>query len=519
VTGEGADSVNPIEALKAEKPGLALLDEFPRLMATPTAELSKDDQVRIKWLGFWWRDTEPPTLMQRIRIPGGVATSAQLRAIALIAQEYGRDLVDVTTRQQVQLRWLETHQIKDVYERLWAVGLTSLQNGMDSIRNVVTSSVARLDADELIDALPICREVSDWITNFEKGNPEVANLPRKLNIHITGHTHDLGSSTNDIGMYPARKNGTVGFNVAVGGAVGGKHPMLARELNVWIEPHDALEITRGIVELYNQHGPREERHKARLKWLLEDWGVARFRAELETHLGRTLETAGEDLRVHGTPRLHLGVNAQKQPGLHYIGAHVPVGRTTGTALLELAELADQYGTGEARFTIEQNILLPNIKTADLETVLAHPLFQRHTPFPNKIVEGVVSCTGVEFCPMAVIETKTRALEVSKELETTLLHELPLAEPIRIHWSGCQHACSSHHIGDFGLQGTKVKVEGVMVEAVDIYAGGMIGRDARLATKILERVPIADVPRKLIELTREKLPHLLEKQVVLEAADD
>jgi ferredoxin-nitrite reductase len=511
--------MNPIEKLKQEKLGLELLHEFPRLMNTPTADLSKDDQVRIKWLGFWWRDTDPPTLMQRIRIPGGVASSAQLRVIAGIAQDYGRDLVDVTTRQQIQLRWLETRHIQDVYERLWSVGLTSLQNGMDSIRNVVTSSVAQLDVDELIDALPICREVSDWITNFEKGNAAVANLPRKLNIHITGHTHDLGSSTNDIGMYPARKNGVLGFNVAVGGAVGGKHPMLARELNVWIPSTHALEITRGIVELYNLHGPREERHKARLKWLLEDWGVERFRAELETHLERTLETAGEDLRVHGTPRLHLGVNPQKQAGLHYIGAHVPVGRTTGTALLELADLADRYGTGEARFTIEQNILLPNVRTEDLERVLEHPFFQRHTPFPNRIVEGVVSCTGVEFCPMAVIETKTRALEVSQQLETTLLHELPLAEPIRIHWSGCQHACSSHHIGDFGLQGTKVKVDGQMVEAVDIYIGGKIGRDAQLATKILDRVPIADVPRKLIELTREKLPHLLHKEPMLEAADD
>jgi ferredoxin-nitrite reductase len=510
--------MNPIEKLKSEKLGLELLHEFPRLAATPTAELSKDDQQRIKWLGFWYRETEPPSLMQRIRIPGGVASSAQLRAIAAIAQDHGRDLVDITTRQQVQLRWLETKHIPDVYERLKEVRLTSLQNGMDSIRNVVTSSVARLDAGELIDVLPICHEVSNWITNFEKGNADVANLPRKMNIHITGHIHDLGASTNDIGMYPARKNGVLGLNVMVGGAVGGKHPMLARDLNVFVLPEAALEIVRGIVELYNLHGLREERHKARLKWLLELWGIERFRSELETHLGKPLLTAGEDLRVQGTPRLHLGVNKQKQAGLNYIGVHVPVGRTTGTALLELAELADQFGTGEARFTIEQNLILPNIKDADLETVLAHPFFERHTPFPNKIVEGVVSCTGVEFCPMAVIETKTRALEVSSILETELLNALPLAEPVRIHWSGCQHACASHHIGDFGLQGTKVKVGGVMVEAVDVYVGGMIGREARLATKILERVPISELPEKLVKLTKERLPHLLQAPE-LEAADD
>ncbi len=509
--------MNPIERLKQEKLGLELLNEFPRLASTPVAELSKDDQQRIKWLGFWYRETEPPTLMQRIRVAGGVASSAQLRVIAGIAKDFGHDLVDITTRQQVQLRWLDTSHIPEVYERLRAVHLTSLQNGMDSIRNVVTSSVAQLDSGELIDALPICREISDWITNFDQGNPATANLPRKMNIHITGHIHDLGASTNDIGMYPARKNGMLGFNVMIGGAVGGKHPMLARELDVWILPEQALKITAGIVELYHQHGLREERHKARLKWLLELWGIEKFRAALETHLGYRLETAGEDLRIQGTPRLHLGVNPQKQLGLHYIGVHVPVGRTTGTALLELANLADMYGTGEARFTIEQNLILPNIKTADLETVLAHPFFMRHTATPNKIVEGVVSCTGVEFCPMAVIETKTRALEVSQILETELLNALPLIEPIRIHWSGCQHACASHHIGDFGLQGTKVKKDGVMVEAVDVYVGGMIGRNAQLAHKILDRVPITELPEKLVQLTREHLPHLLVRE--LEAADD
>ncbi len=512
--------MNPIERLKVEQPPLELLNEFPRLSATLVADLSKDDQQRIKWIGFWYRETSPPSLMQRIRIPGGRVSSEQLRAIAGVAQDYGRDLVDITTRQQVQLRWLDTAQIPDVYERLSRVRLTSLQNGMDSIRNVVTSSVARLCADELIDALPITSAISDWITNFEHGNADVSNLPRKLNIHVTGHRHDLGSATNDIGMYPARKDGALGFNVMVGGAVGGKTPMLARELNVWITPDAALEVTRGIVELYNLYGPREERHKARLKWLLEDWGAERFRVELEAHLGHSLEAAGEDLRVHGTPRMHLGVNSQKQPGLHYIGAHVPVGRTTGTALLELADLADRFGTSEARFTIEQNILLPNIKTADLETVLAHPFFVRHTPFPSKVVEGVVSCTGVEFCPQAIIETKSRALEVSTLMETRFLEELPLSEPLRVHWSGCQHACSSHHIGDFGLQGTKVKVDGQMLEAVDIYLGGTIGRDAKLAHKVMDRVLITDVPQRLIELTRAHLPHLLQPAVPeLEAADD
>ena len=248
-------------------------------------------------------------------------------------------------------------------------------------------------------------------------------------------------------------------------------------------------------------------------------GFEKFRHELEAHLGHTLERAGEDLRTKGDPHSSLGIHAQKQPGLVYVAAHVAVGRTTGTALEQLADLADEYGTGEARFTIEQNILLPNIEESRVDELLEHPFFLAHSPFPSKDAEGVVSCTGVEFCPFALIETKSRALEVTQMLETQL-ELLPLAKPLRIHWSGCQHACSSHHIGDFGLQGTKVKVDGVMVDAVDVYVGGKVGRDARLAGKIADRIPIADLPAKLIELTREHLPeHLISSQQVLAAADD
>jgi ferredoxin-nitrite reductase len=519
----GGFDLNPIERIKTEKLGLELLKELPQLAQTPLETLSEDDKQRIKWLGLWYRKTDPPTLMTRIRIPGGIASSAQLRTLASIAQDFGRDLVDITTRQQVQLRWFTFKEVPEIFRRLEQVGLSSLQTGMDSIRNVVTSSVAGLCSDEVVEVMPAVREVSDWIIRSGAGNAAVANLPRKFNIHITGHRHDLGACTNDIGMYPACKDGRSGVNVMVGGAVGGKHPRLASELNVFVEPANILMVVRGIVELFNLHGPREERHKSRLKWLLNKWGEARFRDELEAHLGQTLETAGEDLRVHSEPKLPLGVNAQKQPGLVYIGAHVPVGRTTGTALHELADLTDRFGQSEARFTIEQNILLPFVPDRHVAAVLEHRFFTVHHPFPSRITEGVVSCTGIEFCPFAVIETKSRALEITQQLERDFVQELPLVTPLRIHWSGCQHACSSHHIADIGLQGTKVKHDGVMVEAVDIFVGGRIGREARLAERVAERVPITQLAPKLAELARQHLPHVLDTHAVqmttMQAADD
>jgi ferredoxin-nitrite reductase len=400
------------------------------------------------------------------------------------------------------------------------VGLSSLQNGMDSIRNVVTSSVAGLCDLEILDARPIVAAVSDWITNNHEGNFAVANLPRKVNVHITGHPHDMGACSNDIGLYPARNGEDLGFNVMVGGAVGGKHPRLADDLDVFVLPKDVLGVVRGIIEVFHEHGPREERHKSRLKWLLAEWGDQKFRAELERHLGHTLLRGGQDLRVHGTPRLPLGVNAQKQTGLVYIGAHVPVGRSNAQALYDLADLVDKYGNGEARFTIEQNILVPNIPEASLEAALAHPFFVAHTPFPHATEEGVVSCTGIEFCPFALIETKSRALEVAQLLKQEFMQQaLPLAEAPRMHWSGCQHACASHHIGDFGFQGTKARVDGQMVDAVDVYIGGRIGRCAQLGEKILDRVPIAALPQKIVELTRTHLPHLLQTPVLAASSDD
>ena len=516
--------MNPIEKIKKEKNGLELLGEFPRLAAMHANDLSDDDKQRIKWLGFWHR--KDGTLMTRIRVSGGVATSAQLRVIAGIAQEFGHDLVDITTRAQIQLRYLSMQHIPIVFERLASVGLSSLQTGMDSIRNVVTSSVTGICNDEVVNALPVVHQVSEWITNGLAGNAATADLPRKMNIHITGHKHDMGASTNDIGLYPARKDARLGFNVMVGGAVGGKVPRLASELNVFVMPENVLEVVKGIVEIFDKEGPREERHKSRLKWLLTEWGEEKFRNELETHLGKTLETAGEDLRV-AKPHLPLGVQRQKQAGLVYIGAHVPVGRTTGTALLELADLAERFGTGEARFTIEQNILLPNVSLEEIVGALEHPFFATHTPYPSHLTEGVVSCTGIEFCSFALIETKSRALEIAAQLQAEYLHELPLAQPLRMHWSGCQHACSSHHIGDFGFQGTKVKQDGVMVDAVDIFIGGQIGRNSKLATKVADRVPLSQAAARIAELAREHLPGhfkpgFLEKRAKmqeLQAADD
>lgn len=516
--------MNPIEKIKKEKNGLELLNEFPRLAAMHANDLSDDDKQRIKWLGFWHR--KDGTLMTRIRIPGGVASSAQLRVIAGIAQDFGHDLVDITTRAQIQLRYLSMQHIPIVFERLASVGLSSLQTGMDSIRNVVTSSVTGICHNEVVDALPVVNQVSEWITNGLAGNAATADLPRKMNIHITGHKHDMGASTNDIGLYPASKDGRLGFNVMVGGAVGGKVPRLASELDVFVMSEQVLEVIKGIVEIFDANGPREERHKSRLKWLLNEWGEEKFRSELEAHLNTPLETAGEDLRV-AKPHLALGVQRQKQVGMVYIGAHVPVGRTTGTALLELADLAQTYGTGEARFTIEQNIVLPNVSLEEIVGALEHPFFAKHTPYPSHLTEGVVSCTGIEFCSFALIETKSRALEIAAQLEAEHLHELPLAQPLRMHWSGCQHACSSHHIGDFGFQGTKVKQDGVMVDAVDIFVGGQIGRNSRLGTKIADRIPLSDVAAKIAELAREHLPGhfkpgFLEKRArvqELQAADD
>jgi ferredoxin-nitrite reductase len=504
-TTEQAPSLNKFEKLKAEKDGLAVKSDFEQFAQIGWEAMDElDRDYRLKWWGVFFRPVTPGKFMMRLRIPSGIINSAQLRSLAEIVQRYGDDgNADITTRQNLQLRGIRIEDLPDIFRRLQAVELTSVQSGMDNVRNITASPVAGLDADELIDVRDLVNQVQDMITNGGNGNPEFSNLPRKFNIAIEGgRDNAVHAEINDIAFVPAFQevNGEsqLGFNVVVGGFFSAKRCEAAIPLNAWVAPEDVVGLCRAILEVYRDNGLRANRQKSRLMWLIDEWGIEPFRAAVEKQFGKTLHAAAAKDEIDWDKRDHVGVYAQKQAGLHYVGMIVPVGRLYADDMFELARLAEVYGSGELRLTVEQNVIIPNIPDSRLDAFLQEPVLEKFAVNPTPLMRSLVSCTGAQFCNFALIETKSRALNLIKELEA----EVETTRPVRIHWTGCPNSCGQPQVADIGLMGTKVRKDGKAAEGVDIYLGGQVGKDAHLGTCVTKGIACDDLKPVLRDLLIE-----------------
>lgn len=494
-------SLNKFERFKAEKDGLEVkkeLDYFAQIGWEAMDEIDRDH--RLKWMGIFFRPVTPGKFMLRMRMPNGILTSGQLRVLAEVVQRYGEDgNADITTRQNFQLRGIRIEDIPDIFRKFEQAGLTSLQSGMDNVRNITGSPVAGIDADELIDTRGLVRKVQDMITNNGEGNPSFTNLPRKFNIAIAGcRDNSVHAEINDIAFVPAFKDGVLGFNVLVGGFFSAKRCEAAVPLDAWVDPRDVVALCEAILLVYRNHGLRANRQKARLMWLIDEWGMDKFRSEVERQLGYSLPSAAPKDEIVWDKRDHIGIHAQKQPGLNYVGLHVPVGRLYAGDMYDLARLAEVYGSGELRLTVEQNIIIPNIPDSRLSTFLKEPLLEQFSTNPPPLTRALVSCTGAQFCNFALIETKNRALAMIRELEA----EIAVPRPVRIHWTGCPNSCGQPQVADIGLMGTKTRKNGQTVEAADIYMGGKVGKDAHLGTCVRKAVPCDELKAVLANLLIE-----------------
>ncbi len=500
-TGEPKPGVNKFERIKAEKDGLVLkqeLDYFAKIGWEAMDEADRDFRLRV--LGLFYRTVTPGKFMLRMRLANGVITSGQMRVLAEIVQHYGDEgNADITTRQNIQLRGVRIEDVPDIFRKLYQVGLTSVQSGVDNVRNITGSPLAGLDPDELIDTRGLCRQVQDMITKNGEGNPAFTNLPRKFNIAIAGcRDNSVHAELNDLAFIPAYKNDTIGFNVIVGGMFSPKRYEAAVPLNAWVPPDDVVALSEAVLLVYRNHGLRANRQKSRLMYLVDKWGIEKFRAELENQLARPLEPAAEKDEFLWNKRDHIGVYPQKQPGLNFVGLHIPVGRLYAEDMFDLARMAEVYGTGELRFTVEQNLIIPNIPGSRLEPFLNEPLLERFSVNPDNLMRGLVSCTGSQFCGFALIETKNRALAFIKALEA----ELSLPRPIRIHWTGCPNSCGQPQVADIGLMGTKGRKDGKVVEAVDIWMEGKVGYEAELGKRVMKGIPCDDLKPVLRDLLIE-----------------
>jgi ferredoxin-nitrite reductase len=464
--------------------GLRIREDLPRLIENGFESMTPAEKDLLKWLGVFFRKPTPGRFMMRIRMPNGFTSSRQLRAIADLSSRLGNCVLDITTRQQIQLRGFSLASVPSIWDKLRGVDLHSLQTGMDNVRNINGCPLAGLALNELFDASPVVFALDRMLVGAE-GNPEFTNLPRKFNVTVTGCLENCThNESQDVALVPALRLDRAGFNVLVGGKMGSGGFTVASPLDVFVKEQDAAGVVAELIRIYRDHGPRDARAKCRLAFLIEDWGIRRLREELVGRLDCELLSAGRDVRAnHSTD--HLGEALQSLPGYRSVGLCVPVGRLHADEVNELARLADTYGDGQVRLTTGQNAIIPNVPAARVDSLLEEDLLQTFSPFPSPVRRGLVVCTGTDFCNLAQIDTKAHAAELSTELEQRLG---TTNAPLKIHWSGCPAGCGNHQAADIGFRGLKAKIDGKIVDAVAIYVAGRTGPHAAPGRQVVEVTP-------------------------------
>ena len=444
-----------------------------------------DVDVRLKWAGlFHRRKRTPGRFMMRLKVPCGELTSDQLRFLADCIAKYGDDgCADITTRANIQLRGVQLEEADVIITGLQQRGLSSFMSGMDNVRNITGSPISGIDPHELIDPRPLCHELNARITNQGIGNVSLANLPRKINIGISSSRDDFAHChINDVGLKAVKHPGTadVGFNVELGGYFSIKRNVMSISGDTFLSVDQVVPYCLALLKVFRDNGSREDRQKARLMWLVEEWGVDRFKKEIEACMGEKLR--GEVHVEYSEPwqrRDVLGIHRQKQEGMFWVGACVPAGRLQAKDMRQLACVSERYGDGTVRLTVEENVIIANVPEANLQALQAEPIFQKLPIFGGQLLRGLVSCTGAQFCGLALIETKNRALAVVHKLE----EELDIPQMVRIHWTGCPNSCGQAQVGDIGLMGAPAKLDGKAVEGVRIMVGGRIGENPEVRRRV------------------------------------
>ncbi len=439
----------------------------------------------------WELDDE--YFMLRIRVDGGQLTTEQLRVIGQISLEFGRDLADVTDRQNVQLHWIRIEDVPEIWRRLEAVGLHTTEACGDCPRVVIGSPVAGIAADEIIDPTPAIRDIVDRYI----GDPAYANLPRKFKTALTGHpVHDVAPEVNDVAFVGVEHpDYGPGFDLWVGGGLS-TNPMLAVRLGGWVPVEEVAEVWAGVVGVFRDYGYRRLRSRARLKFLVADWGAEKFRDVLETEYLKRPLLDGPAPAIPPRPGDHVGVHPQKD-GRFFVGLAAVAGRVSGSHLVALADLAEAHGSTRLRTTPLQKILVLDVPGDQVEAVVAGAEALGLSAHPDAWRTSVMACTGIEFCKLAIVETKAQAARVVTELETRLD---AIDSPITVHINGCPNSCARIQVADIGLKGQLVTgPNGEQVEGFQVHLGGGLGLDAGFGRKL-----------RGLKVTAEELPDYVER---------
>ncbi|MEW6206953.1 MAG: nitrite/sulfite reductase [Acidobacteriota bacterium] len=486
--------MNRIEEIKKRKDGLDVLADIYRYAETGLESISPDDEPLFRWYGIYsQRPAQDGFFMVRIRIPGGDLTPVQLRAIADLSNAHGRGLADITVRQNIQLHWVRIESLPAILDRLREVGLSTIEACGDVVRNILNCPVSGVDREELYDTTALVREVND----FFMGNRDFSNLPRKFKIAITGcAARCVYPEINDIGLFAVLDGGSVAFRARIGGGLS-TSPRFSKDLGVLVTAGEVVELCGAVAAVFRDEGNRENRKKARLKFLVEKWEIPRFREEVEARLGRRLRRAEEDeaAPVLERDRSHLGIHRQREDGFYYAGLAILGGRTSGDQLNRLADISERLASGRIRATNTQNIILLDIPERNLEQVKRELRESGFDYEPSWARKAIIACTGIQFCKLAIAETKNRAAQLDEYLSS----RIDMDDAVRISVTGCPNSCGQHHICDVGLEGSVTTIDGVKKETFQVFLGGGVGAHETFGRRIGLRVPSEELPLSLAQL--------------------
>jgi ferredoxin-nitrite reductase len=470
------------------------LDAWERLLKHAEADQKPDGEhtYRFKTFGLFYVAPAQDSFMLRLRIPAGELSSHQFRGLASLAEELGNGFCDITTRANLQLREFRPRDIVRVLTRVQELGLTSRGSGADNIRNITATPTSGFDRNELIDVRPYAKALHHYILNHR----DMYGLPRKFNIAFdSGGVISAAADTNDIGFFAVRVpegSATIApgvyFRVELGGITG--HGDFARDTGLLVRPSEAVPLAAAMVRVFLENGDRTNRKKARLKYLLEKWGFEKFIAETEKKLAFPLTRAPREASAPRHPVLkhgHVGVYRQSQNGRNYVGAIVPVGRMSAKQMRRVADLADNFGTGELRLTVWQNFLIPHVPDAFTSSIARSLERIGFTVEPSNVAGCVIACTGNKGCKYAAADTKSHAVALAKSLRGRTEVDFPL----NIHLTGCPHSCAQHYCGDIGGVATKL-ADGR--EGYHVVLGGGMDQEQGIAREVFRGVAAEELPQ-------------------------
>ncbi|MEV6151572.1 nitrite/sulfite reductase [Nonomuraea sp. NPDC052129] len=471
-----------------------------------------DLRGRMRWYGLYTQRKpgidggktailEPEELddryfMLRVRIDGGQLSIPQLRVIAEISNEYGRGTADLTDRQNVQLHWIEIESVPDIWARLEAVGLSTTEACGDTPRVILGCPLAGIDTDEVLDATDEIHVLNERFI----GDPAYSNLPRKFKSALSGcPSHCTVHEINDVAFVGVElPSGEKGYDLWVGGGLS-TNPMFAKRLGVFVRPEQVADVWAGVIGIFRDYGYRRLRHRARIKFLVNDWGVEKFREVLETeYLKEALPDGPAPQAPRGSRRDHVGVYPQKD-GNFYVGFAPKVGRLDGDKLHVIADVAERHGSGRVRTTVEQKMVILDVAPDQVDSLVAELEANDLQVNPSTFRRQTMACTGIEYCKLAIVETKATAANLIDELERRLPD---FAEPLTINVNGCPNSCARIQVADIGLKGQLVVDEhGEQVEGYQIHLGGSMGVNPGFGRKV-----------RGLKTTAEALPDYVERVV-------